>query len=205
MGDCQRYADTVVRFLKQPKVGICALFVLFCFVFLSLWRRNEGVAAAADGVAAVRSGESTSLVPSWKDELGRLVRELSKSHRLDLTRLVAMRERSLGQLQDEVKELKLLIDPTAEEQRVGAILRSEQPVLKNAVVIPSVMHMTWKSKTELPPYGVANVAAWREKNPEMTLILYDDLDIERFVVGGFLSLCFHDVHAKICDEAFPRV
>ena len=49
------------------------------------------------------------------------------------------------------------------------------------VVLPPLVHLTWKSKTDLPPYGEANVAKWRQLNPGHTVRLYDDADIEAFV------------------------
>jgi mannosyltransferase OCH1-like enzyme len=88
---------------------------------------------------------------SLDSSVARIASELSKYHRLDLARLVAMREHNLQQVQEEVQALKAMIDPAEDEKRIAAISRNDEPVKRQQhVVIPMVLHMTWKSKTDLP-------------------------------------------------------
>jgi hypothetical protein len=49
------------------------------------------------------------------------------------------------------------------------------------VVLPPLIHLTWRNKTDLPAYGVANAEHWRRLNPRHRVVLYDDVEVEAFV------------------------
>jgi mannosyltransferase OCH1-like enzyme len=149
-----------------------------CIVVLLLNGRGTGEAGSFKQIRGDGSLEQSVL-----ESVARMGRELSHKHRIDLGRLVQLREQSLSEIKREVEALKAMIDPDADEKRIHSVLRDNNPIsLKQYVVIPSVLHLTWKSKTDLPKYAKRNIELWREQNPLLKVVLYDDDDIERYFI-----------------------
>lgn len=112
--------------------------------------------------------------------------ELKRQRRQDLTRVIELRTQALRQLEAEVTALKAQVDPGKDARDVADALADRKPVqLFPHLTIPRLIHMTWKSKLQLPYYGTTNVARWRTLNPHHHVVLYDDDDVHTFVLKHF--------------------
>ena len=123
--------------------------VLFCFVFLFA---SSLVFLFRSECAFLWQG----LEKQFRENLVRLAQGIKRDRRQDLKSLVEQRKHTLEQIRAEVESLESMIDPQEDEQRIDRLMKSARPVdMKEYVVIPPVIHMTWKTK-RLPHYGRNN-------------------------------------------------
>jgi len=64
-----------------------------------------------------------------------------------------------------------------------AIAANTQSVVTNP--IPRLIHITVPDKTNISEIVTSNINAWRTMNPLHSIIIYDDADVERFIVSHY--------------------
>lgn len=120
-----------------------------------------------------------------REKMALVAEELKRDRRNDLKRLVEQRKHTVEQMQSELEALEAMIDPNEDKKRIDELLKSRKAVdMQQYVVIPPVLHLTWKSK-RLPYYGRANWKLWRKLNPGLKINVYDDDDIQAYVSKFF--------------------
>ena len=176
MNNCfSRYSRTVTRLVLERKASFVLLLLLFgvAWIWLSSSTSRDGV------MEDVRVEESAG----WKENLIGVAKQLKEQRSRDLTRLLKMRRRSLKEIQEEVNALSKLV--RNEEDVFVAKTSKPKAVVLREDVTPPIIHMTWKSKSDMPLWGKRNIRLWKRLNPKHKLILYDDTDIETVVKKSF--------------------
>ena len=126
----------------------------------------------------------------FKRDLVRVADLLKRERRQDLRNMVEHRKHTLEQVRSEVEAMEAMLDPAQDQQRLDRLMKDSRPVdMKEYVVIPPVIHLTWKTK-HLPHYGETNRKAWKSLNKGYKVKVYDDDDIDAYVrkyFGDFME------------------
>ncbi len=157
---------------------------LMCLcVVVVVSRRNVPVATES---RVEHEHDVKSLEGKISSQMVQVVREMARDRRRDLQRMAALRSETLEQLKREVEALKDMVEPEQDEGRVQALLRKGEAVdTKRHVVIPAVIHLTWKSARSLPGYASNNMKEWRRLNPGYKVVLHDDDAVDAYASRHF--------------------